>query len=80
MAKDRAHDVRRIPNYAPQPSPFPPMSLSNDVLGKVKTAASMRDEEREENNAKLVAKHGPDAAEAEAERTAAHKADKERNS
>ena len=73
--KDRAHDVKRVANFATQPSPWPPMSMSNDVLGHTFTAAQKRDEAADQlhNEYKL------DAAEGEAERAASHAADKETN-
>lgn len=73
---DRAHDARRIPNFPVQPSPFPPMSMSNSQLGSpVFTAAQQRDEATHQ----LHAKYMQEAVEGNAEREAAHEADKERN-
>jgi hypothetical protein len=62
---DRANDKKRIPNFAPQPSPFPEGSTKNT---KIFTAAEQRDEAQRE----LYNKYGLEARESAAEHAAAH--------
>jgi hypothetical protein len=68
--------IKRIPNEPGYATPFPPMSMPNDVVQLIKTAAQSRDEEHAENNAKLQSKYGPDMEEQNAARAAAHEEEK----
>lgn len=73
--QDRAYDVKRVANFATKPSPWPPMSMSNDTLGYTFTAAQQRDEALDQLNNEYKA----DSAEDAVNSSASHAADKSAN-